>query len=73
MQWTNDRYQQEVQQDVYADVATSYAGSPFAQTNQDTQEFSLSTIQQKLGELSAVEEIDVRGASEDLMPSTQTL
>ena len=73
MQWTNDRYQQEVQQDVYADVRTSYAGSPFVQSNQDTQEFSLSSIQEKLGELNAVEEADVRGTSEDLMPSAQTL
>ena len=73
MQWNNDRYQQEVQQDVYADVQTTYASSPFAQTKDDTQEFSLSAIQQKLGELSEVEETDVRGASVDLMPSNQTL
>ena len=73
MQWTNDRYQQEVQQDVYADVRTPYASTPFVQSNQDTQEFSLSSIQQKLGELSTVEETDVRSASADLMPSSQTL
>ena len=68
MQLTNER----LQQDVYADVATGYAASPFA-TNQDTQEFSIEDIQQKLGELTTEEEVDVRGASADLMPSSQTL
>ena len=73
MQWNNIGYQQDTQQDVYADVRTSYSSNPFTQDNQDSQEFSLSSIQEKLGALNLEEEVDVAKTSPDLMPSTQTL
>ena len=72
MQWTHDtNYQSnEVQADVYSDVKTSYSADRFSQ---DNQEFSLSSIQEKLGALSAVENADAAVASTDVMPSAQTL
>lgn len=72
MQWTHDtNYQSnEAQADVYSDVKTSYSADRFSQ---DNQEFSLSSIQEKLGALSAVENADAAIASTDVMPSTQTL
>lgn len=69
----NDRgFQQQTQQDVFTGVNTSYASTLFGQDNQDTQEFSLSSIQQRLGSISTAEE-DTFGSSPDLMPSSQTL
>ena len=73
MQWNNIGYQQDTQQDVYADVKTSYSSNPFTQDNQDSQEFSLSSIQEKLGALNLVEEADITKSSPDVMPSAQTL
>ena len=70
MQWSNDarNSQQNVQQDVYADLKTSYSGDSY----QDTQEFSLAGIQQKLGALTAVEEPEVNNSA-DIQPTTQTM
>lgn len=75
MQLNNFGYQQDTQQDVYADVRTSYSSNPFIQVQdtQENQEFSLSSIQQKLGAITAVEEADITSSSPDLMPSSQTL
>ena len=53
--------------DVYADVNTSPLFNNFA----DTQEFSLSTIQQKLGNITAGGEVAT--STPDLMPSNQTI
>ncbi len=72
MQWNNDIGYQQPQQDVYADVKTSYSANPFNQDNTDSQEFSLSSIQQKLGALSTTEEVNAT-SSPDAMPSRQTL
>lgn len=72
MQWNKESGFQQPQQDVYADVKTSYTASPFTQENA-SQEFSLSSIQQKLGAISTAEEADLSSASPDVMPSTQTL
>ena len=72
MQWNNDTgYQQtNYSQDVYADVKPSYSGNPF---QQDVQEFSLSSIQERLGAISTVEDLEITEASPDLKPSEQTL
>lgn len=72
MQWNNDIGYQQPQQDVYADIQTSYSVNPFTQDS-DSQEFSLSSIQQKLGALSQTEETGTVADSPDLMPSAQTL
>ena len=70
MQWNNSELQQQ-QPDVYADIRTPYAPE-FGQDNQDTQEFSLSSIQERLGEWNTVDvQDDV--SSVDLRPSEQTL
>ena len=71
MQLNNSELQQQSQQDVYADIRTSYSGG-FGQESQDTQEFSLSSIQERLGDWSTVEEQDAV-SSVDLRPSEQTL
>ena len=68
MQWNREKYQQP-QQDVYADVKTAYSGNV---ETQDNQEFSLQTIQEKLGAFSGTEEQEV-ASSPDLMPSNQTI
>ncbi len=73
MQWNNEVGFQQPQQDVYADIKTSYAANPFTQDNTENQEFSLSSIQQKLGSLSSTQEADITSNSPDVMPSTQTL
>lgn len=73
MSWNNAGYQTETQQDVYAGVRTSYSGNPFAQDTQESQEFSLSSIQQKLGIFSTADEADITTSSPDVMPSNQTL
>ena len=72
MQWNKEnRYQEQPQQDVYADVKTAFSGNDFS--SQDNQEFSLQTIQEKLGAFYGAEEQDVTSSSPDLMPSTQTI
>ncbi len=73
MQWNNDIGYQQPQQDVYANASASYSANPFTQDGADTQEFSLASIQQRLGALSSVEENDAASVSPDAMPSTQTL
>ena len=72
MQWTNSSNytNTDIQTDVYSDVKTSYSADRF---NQENQEFSLSSIQEKLGSLSAIDEMDVSSVSSDVMPSVQTL
>ena len=71
MQWNKENRYQQPQQDVYADVKTAFSGSGYAE--QDNQEFSLQTIQQKLGAFSGTEEQDFASSSPDLMPSNQTI
>ncbi len=73
MQWNNEVGYQQPQQDVYADIKTSYSANPYAQDNTESQEFSLSSIQQKLGSLSQTQEADITSNSPDVMPSAQTL
>lgn len=71
MQWKNSGYNPtEVQQDVYADVNTSYSDSRYGQ---DNQEFSLASIQERLGILNNLEDVDTNNSSADVMPSQQTL
>ena len=70
MQWNNSEIQQQSQQDVYADIKTSYSAG-FGQ-DQDAQEFSLQSIQERLGAWNTVEEQDAV-TSADLRPSEQTL
>lgn len=71
MQWKNSGYNPtEVQQDVYADVNKSYSDSHLGQ---DNQEFSLSSIQERLGILNNVKDVDTSNTSADVMPSQQTL
>lgn len=72
MQWTNSSNytNTDIQTDVYSDVKTSYSADRF---NQENQGFSLSSIQEKLGSLSAIDEMDVSSVSSDVMPSVQTL
>ena len=65
----NSQFQQ--QQDVYADIKTSYS-TGFGQDSQDAQEFSLDSIQERLGAWSSIEEQET-GSSADLKPSQQTL
>ncbi len=73
MQWNNEIGYQQPQQDVYADVKPSYAANSYTQDNTDSQEFSLSLIQQKLGAISSTAEVDQKSNSPELMPSAQTL
>lgn len=73
MQMNNEgRIQQNLDQGVYTDVATSYSSSPISE-QQDNQEFSLSSIQQRLGSIDTSDELEGFAASPDLMPSSQTL
>ena len=72
MQWNRENRYEQPQEDVYADVKTAYSASGVAE--QDNQEFSLATIQEKLGAFAAVEEEEVvTTSSPDLMPSNQTI
>ena len=71
MQWNNSQFQQQQGQDVYADIRTSYSAG-FGQEAQDNQEFSLQSIQERLGEWNSVEEQE-NVTSADLRPSEQTL
>ncbi len=73
MQWNNDIGYQQPQQDVYADIVTPYSANPDIQNNIDNQEFSLSSIQQKLGSLSIAQEENIIDSTPDTMPSQQTL
>lgn len=75
MQWTRDTSYQPTEMqssDVYSDVKTSYSASHFNSTEAQ-QEFSLSSIQERLGQLSPAEDADVTVATADVMPSSQTL
>ena len=71
MQWNNSQFQQQPQNDVYSDIRTSYSDG-FGQENQDSQEFSLSSIQERLGAWNSIEEQE-NVTSADLRPSEQTL
>lgn len=73
MQWNNEVGYQQSQQDVYADIKPSYSVNPFTQDNTESQDFSLSSIQQKLGSLSQTQEADISSNSPDVMPSDATL
>ena len=68
MQVNNSDLHLQSQQDVYADIRTSYSDG----LGQDAQEFSLSSIQQRLGDWNTIEEQDPV-TSVDLRPSEQTL
>ena len=68
-QWNNSEFQQQTGRDVYSDIRTSYSDS-FGQ--QDAQEFSLESIQERLGAWTSVEEQDAVNSA-DLRPSDQTL
>ena len=70
-QWNKSEFQQQPQQDVYADIRTSYSDG-FGQESPDAQEFSLQSIQERLGEWNTIEEQDTV-TSVDLRPSEQTL
>ena len=71
MQWNRENKYQQPQQDVYADVKTAFSGNAFE--GQDNQEFSLQTIQEKLGAFYGADEQEFTSASPDLMPSNQTI
>lgn len=71
MQWTNDRNYSETQTDVYQDVKTSYSATLFGA--EQTQEFSLDAIKQKLGTFNPVEEEENLSTRSDVKPSDQTL
>ena len=70
MQWNRENRYQQPQQDVYADVKTAFSGNG---EQQDNQEFSLQTIQEKLGEFYEEEARENVSSSPDLMPSNQTI
>jgi len=73
MQWTNDKNYQEMQTaDVYQDVKTPYSATLFGTADQ-TQEFSLEAIKQKLGVFNPIEEEDKTASKTDVQPSEQTL
>ena len=72
MQWNKENKYQQPQQDVYADVKTAFSGNTYAE--QDNQEFSLETIQEKLGAFYGGDAQDITvSSSPDLMPSNQTI
>ena len=72
MQWNRESKYQQPQEDVYAGVKTAFSGNGVAE--QDNQEFSLQTIQEKLGAFVAVDEQEVvSSSSPDVMPSNQTI
>lgn len=62
--------------DVYADVATTFGNGFSQQSNvvqeQETQEFSLASIQEKLGAFANVDS-EANVGTPDVMPTTQTL
>ena len=65
----NDERQNYYNDDVYSDVDTSYSSTRFSP---DVQEFSLESIQEKLGSFVETETTDVTIGA-DVMPSEQTL
>lgn len=71
MQYSNNAQPQAMTTDVYAGVNTSPLFTNFADSN-DTQEFSIASIQQKLGNITQTSG-DVAVATPDLMPSAQTI
>ena len=71
MQWNKENKYQQPQQDVYAGVSTAFSGNGF--DGQDNQEFSLQTIQEKLGAFYGADEQEFTSSSPDLMPSSQTI
>ena len=56
--------------DVYSDLNTSYSATYLAS---DAQEFSLQSVQEKLGSFSQVEETSNGALNADTMPTQQTL
>ena len=72
MQWNRESKYQQPQEDVYAGVKTAFSGNGVVE--QENQEFSLQTIQEKLGAFVATDDQEVSSASTpDLMPSNQTI
>ncbi len=69
MQWSNGLFPQS--QNTYG-TSTEMAPMSNPQTLGDNQEFSLASIQERLGSFSSTEEREVQGSS-DIMPSSQTL
>lgn len=65
----NDEKQNYYNEDVYSDVDTSYSSTRFSP---EVQEFSLQSIQEKLGSFVETENSDV-ATSADVMPTEQTL
>ncbi|MCM1289215.1 MAG: hypothetical protein NC132_00945 [Corallococcus sp.] len=65
----NDERQNYYNDDVYSDVDTSYSSTRFSP---EVQEFSLQTIQEKLGSFVETEANDA-SVSADVMPTEQTL
>ena len=71
MQYGNNFQPQAMTDDVYAGVNTSPLFNNFADTA-DTQEFSISAIQQKLGDIAQTTG-EMATSTPDLMPSAQTI
>ena len=72
MQWNRENKQQNLQQDVYADVRTAFSGNEFVES--ENQEFSLQQIQEKLGTFYGTDEQEIASSgSPDVMPSDQTI
>ena len=65
----NDERQNYYSEDVYSDIDTSYSSTRFSP---EVQEFSLQSIQEKLGSFVETEVSDA-AVSEDVMPTEQTL
>lgn len=73
MQWKTSKNNQDViTQDVYSDVQTSYTASDFSRQT-DVQEYDLGSIQEKLGQFSALGQQESAVSTPDTMPSSQTL
>ena len=73
MQWNKENKNLQPQEDVYSSVKTSYSSTESVEP--DNQEFSLETIQKKLGAFYGAEDQDfvTTSSSPDLMPSDQTI
>lgn len=65
----NDERQNYYNEDVYSDVDTSYSATRYSP---EVQEFSLESIQEKLGSFVETEQVD-GATSADVMPTEQTL
>ena len=73
MQWNKENKYPQPQEDVYADVKTAFSGNGYT-AEADNQEFSLETIQEKLGAFYGTGDQEVVSTSSpDLMPSNQTI